>query len=100
MQSVAAYLAKMGMSERLYQEMMMAFNLSGEDPGYSEWRRARNFAKHGEAKMKEFDAWLIREHEHVARCAGSSSDIQLHIRCDREFQSRDPNPLFPRKSNK
>jgi hypothetical protein len=99
----------MGMSERLYQEMMKvpsnrirplsyneteAFNLSGEDPGYSEWRRARNVAKHGEAKMKEFDAWLIRQKDFVARCMGSSSGVELSLRCDKEFQSKFPNPLF------
>jgi len=60
-QSVAAYLTKMGMSERLYQAMMnvpsseirflsyeesKAFSLAGEDPGYGEWVRARNVAKY------------------------------------------------------
>lgn len=110
-QSVAAYLAKMGMSERLNQEMMKvpssgirllsydeveAFGLSGEDAGYSEWNRAKSVAKHGEAKMKEFDAWLVRSKEYLSRCTRSSSkfDEKLWLRCSEEFSSRFPNPLF------
>ena len=109
-QSVAAYLAKMGMSERLYQEMMkvpsnlirllsyddiQVFNLSGEDAGYSEWLRANDVAKYGEAKMKEFDAWLAREKEYIAHCTTSSSkfDERLWLRCAKDFTSRFPNPL-------
>ncbi len=109
-QSVAAYLAKMGMSERLHQDMMKvpsnesrllsyddmkAFNLSGEDAGYSEWLRAKNIAKYGEAKMKEFDAWLTREKEYMARCTRSSSkfDEKRWLRCAEEFSSRFPSPI-------
>jgi hypothetical protein len=108
--SVAAYLVKMGMSERLHQEMMKVpsnenrflsyddmktFNLSGEDAGYSEWRRAKLIAKHGEAKMEERDVWLAREKEHMARCTRSSSkfDENLWLRCAEEFSSRFPDPL-------
>lgn len=109
-QSVATYLAKMGMSERLHQEMMKvpssgmrllsydeanAFNLSGEDAGYSEWLRAKNVAKYGEAKMKEFDAWRMRSEEYVSRCTRSSTkfDEKLWLQCSEEFSSRFPNPL-------
>jgi hypothetical protein len=109
-QSVAAYLAKMGMSERLHQEMMKvpssgirllsydeskALNLSGEDAGYSEWIRAKNVAKYGEEKMKEHDAWLMREKEYMARCTRSSSkfDEKLWLRCAEEFSASFPSPL-------
>jgi hypothetical protein len=109
-QSVAAYLAKMGMPERLYQEMMKVpsseirvlsydeskfFNLSGEDPGYGEWIRAKNIAKYGKTKMKEFDAWLTSEKEYMTRCTGSSSkfDEKLWLQCAEEFESRFPNPI-------
>lgn len=107
--SVGAYLVKMGMSGLLFQEMMRvpsnevrllssdeskAFNLSGEDPGYSEWIRAKNIAKYGETKMKEHDAWAAREKEYVAGCMSSSSsfDEKLWLRCAKEFESRFPNP--------
>jgi hypothetical protein len=100
----------MGMSERLHQEMMKvpsseirlltydesrAFNLSGEDAGYSEWIRAKNVAKYGEAKVKEHDAWLTRQNEYIARCTRSSSrfDEKLWLRCAEDFGSRFPNPL-------
>jgi hypothetical protein len=100
----------MGMSERLHQEMMKVpssesrllsydemktLNLSGEDAGYSEWRRAKNVAKYGDSKMKEFDAWLTHEKEYVARCMGPSSkfDEELWMRCVEEFSSRYRNPL-------
>ena len=111
-QSVAAYLTKMGMSERLYQEMMKvpsselrflsyddmtALNLEGQDPGYAEWIRAKNVARYGEAKMKEFDAWLVRQNEYLSRCRSSSrpedDEKEVWLRCVKEFSSRFPSPL-------
>lgn len=111
-QSVAAYLAKMGIPERLYQEMMKvpsseirvlspddmtALNLDGQDPGYAEWIRARNIARFGEDKMKQFDAWLARQDEYVSRCRSArrpeDDEREVWQRCIREFGSKFPSPL-------
>lgn len=105
-QSVQAYLAKMGMSGQLFIEMMRVpsnkirmlsyqelngFSLVGEDPGYDEWVRAKNVAKYGEQKMKEFDAWLDRRDPFVTQCQSSGRSV---LDCNAEFDRRYPNPVF------
>jgi hypothetical protein len=103
---VQNYLSKMGMSDRLYTEMMKIssqqirvltyteledFSLVGRDPGYEEWTRARSVAKYGEKAMKKWDAWFARSTAFVNQCLASGRSIEACAAAD--DRRHDPNPL-------
>jgi len=111
LKSVSAYLAKMTLSDQLFNEMMkvpssgirllqyeevLALNLTGQDPGYAEWVRAKNVAKYGEELANAREKWLEQERAAIERCVGSipgPSDDSALLNCALEFERSNPDPL-------
>ena len=102
---VQAYLAKMGMAEELFIEMMKVpsneirtltldelekFSLVGEDPGRAEYYRARNVTKYGADAMRAWDAWMARSNQYAASCQATGKSFDV---CIREFNRSNPDPL-------
>ena len=104
-QRVRVYLAKMGMPDQLFVEMMQVpsnkirmltfeemerFSLVGEDPAYAEWRRAQLVAKYGEQKVEEYDRWMERVEAFVNQCGAAGRSLGD---CVNEAGHRYPSPL-------
>jgi hypothetical protein len=85
-QKVRGYLFEMGMSERLFEQMMSVgsydirtlsiremidLNLSGMDPVYEERQRAEDMVEYGAGYVKRTDAYYQRVREYSERCMSS-----------------------------
>jgi hypothetical protein len=89
--NVRLYLDKMGMAPELYQAMIQVpsnelrnltadetknWNISGDDPAYTEYNRAKNVAKYGEAKMHEFDEWMKLTNAYMVDCQSKGKSLE------------------------
>lgn len=102
---VQAYLAKMGMAQELFLEMMKVpsneirtltlaelerFSLVGQDPGLDEYNRAKNVTKYGADAMRAWDAWKARSDRYATACGATGKSFED---CIREFNRNNPDPL-------
>jgi hypothetical protein len=95
LRDIRVYLDKMGMAPEVYQAMTRVpsnelrilsaaeienWNISGKDPAYVEYNRAKNVAKYGEAKMREFDEWMKITKAYIVDCEskGKSPEVCAH----------------------
>jgi hypothetical protein len=103
--NVRLYLGKMGMAPELYQAMIQVpsnelrnltaaeirnWNISGDDPAYTEYRRAQNVAKYGQAKMHEFDDWRKSIDSCMENCRSNGKALEA---CAKDCDIKYPNPI-------
>jgi hypothetical protein len=102
---VRLYLDKMGMAPELYQAMIQVpsnelrklsaaeiqnWHISGKDPAFEEYYRAKNVAKYGEIRMHEFDEWMKITGAYMVDCQSKGKSLEV---CANESSIKYPNPI-------
>jgi hypothetical protein len=111
-QKVRVYLSEMGMSDRLFEQMMRVasydvktlstremvdLNLDGLDPAYEERQRAEDVVEYGADNIKGRDAYYQRMRRYAERCMSSG---KTQIECMMEFEHTEPPPRLSEPTGK
>jgi hypothetical protein len=111
-QKVRVYLSEMGMSDRLFEQMMRVasydvktlssremvdLNLDGLDPAYEERQRAEDIVEYGADYIKRRDAYYQRMRRYAERCMSSG---KTQIDCMMEYHRAELPPSISEPAGK